>query len=133
MVLAPPIPYYRLMPKKRPATNLAPVTTPLGRFVRDERDARGWGQDELAARANLANADVSLTFTNISNIERGRTALPDPPAMIGIAAAFGMPVAALYAAAGYREFLNGMPEEIHRQLQAYWAEVERKQRDEAAG
>ena len=99
MVLAPPQPYYRLMPKKRPATNLAPAKTPLGRFVRDQRDARGWSQDELADRAG-----ANLTFTNISNIERGKVGLPDPPAMIGLARALGVHPCELYVHAGYPEF-----------------------------
>lgn len=99
MVLALQAPYYRPMPKKRPATNLAPAKTALGRFVREQRDARGWSQDELAARAG-----ANLTFTNISNIERGKVGLPDPPAMIGIASAFGMHVADLYVKAGFPDF-----------------------------
>jgi transcriptional regulator with XRE-family HTH domain len=105
MVLAPPAPYYRLMPKKREPTNLVEPKTPLGRFVRDERGRQGdWSQDELAARANATNPELSLTFTSISNIERGKTVLPDPPVMIGIAQAFGMHVCDLYVAAGYSEF-----------------------------
>lgn len=103
MVLAPQAPYYRSMPKRREATNLAPVGTQLGRFVREQRDARGWSQDELAARAG-----ANMTFTSISNIERGKTILPDPPAMIGIAEAFDMHVCDLYVAAGYPEFAVGM-------------------------
>lgn len=101
MVLAPQAPYYRIMPKKRPATNLAPVATPLGRFVREQRDARGWSQDDVAVRA-----EANLTFTNISNIERGKTVLPDPPAMIGLARAFNIPVVELYAVAGFPEFME---------------------------
>ena len=99
MVLAPQAPYYRVMPKRREATNLAPAITPLGRFVREQRDACGWSQDELAARAG-----ANMTFTSISNIERGKVGLPDPPAMIGLAEAFGMHVSDLYVAAGYPQF-----------------------------
>ena len=87
MVLAPPAPYYRLMPKKPTATNLAPAATPLGKFVRKQRDARGWSQDDLAAHAG-----ANLTFTNISNIERGQVGLPDTAGMIGIARASDIPV-----------------------------------------
>lgn len=105
MVLAPPAPYYRLVPRKREPTNLVEPKTPLGRFVRDERKRQGnWSQDELAARANASNPDLSLTFTSISNIERGKTTLPDPPIMIGIAKAFGMHVCELYVHAGFPAF-----------------------------
>lgn len=100
MVLAPPPPYYRPMPKMRPAYNEAEPTTALGRFMRDERGRRGgWSQEDLAALAGM-------TASEVSNIERGTRGLPKPPRMIAIARAFGIPVVELYAVAGFPEFME---------------------------
>jgi transcriptional regulator with XRE-family HTH domain len=99
MVVASPPPYYRPMPKTRPAYNQAEPTTPLGKFIRAQRDHRGWGQEDVAAAAG-----GNLTASEVSNIERGQRGLPLPPRMIAIARAFDMHVCELYVAAGYPEF-----------------------------
>lgn len=105
MELAPRAQYDWVMTIKRDATNLAEPKTLLGRFIREQRNARGWSQDDVASRTGLG-----ITFTTISNVERGRTVLPDPPTMIGIARAFDMHVCELYEAAGYPEFGDTLPE-----------------------
>jgi hypothetical protein len=51
MVLAPRTPYYRPMPKSRPAYNQGEPTTALGRFIRRSVIARGWGQEDVAELA----------------------------------------------------------------------------------
>jgi transcriptional regulator with XRE-family HTH domain len=99
MVLAPPAPYYRPMPKTRPAYNQAEPTTLLGKFIRAARDRADWSQEDVAARAG-----DGMTASEISNIELGRRGLPKPPRMIALARAFGMHVCDLYVAAGYPEF-----------------------------
>lgn len=99
MVLVSRAPYYRPMPKTRPAYNQGEPTTTLGRFIRDERDRRGWSQEDVAALAG-----DSMTASEVSNIELGRRGLPKPLRMIAIARAFGMHVCDLYVAAGYPEF-----------------------------
>jgi transcriptional regulator with XRE-family HTH domain len=99
MVLAAPHPYYRPMPKSRPAYNQGEPTTALGRFIRAERDRRGWGQEDVAELAG-----EGMTASEISNIELGRRGLPKPPRMIAIARAFGVHVCDLYVAAGFPEF-----------------------------
>jgi transcriptional regulator with XRE-family HTH domain len=71
--------------------------TPLGKFIRDERDRRGWSQEELAARADMAASELS-------NVERGARGLPKPPRMIAIARALNMHVSELYVVAGFPEF-----------------------------
>lgn len=97
MVLAPSAPYYRPMPKTRPAYNQAEPTTPLGKFIRQARDARQWGQEDVAFAAGM-------TASEVSNIENGRRGLPKPPRMIALARAFGVHVCDLYVAAGFPEF-----------------------------
>jgi len=99
MVLAPPAPYYQVVAKTRPAYNEAEPKTPLGKFIRAERNRRGWGQEDVAALAG-----DNMTASEVSNIERGTRQLPDPPRMIAIAQAFSMHVCDLYVAAGFPEF-----------------------------
>jgi transcriptional regulator with XRE-family HTH domain len=95
------VPYAEFaMARTRRAYNEKP-TTPgtFGHFIRNERDARSWSQEEFAAAVGdgMAGSDVS-------NLERGRVGLPEPSRMIAIARALGRAVADLYVEAGYPEF-----------------------------
>ena len=64
----------------------------LGKWIREERDRRGWSQNELARLAGLSPAAVS-------QIETGRRPRPNQDSINRIADAFEMEVAAMYRAA----------------------------------
>lgn len=64
---------------------------PAGRLenrVREERQARGWSQDQVAARAGLSRTEVSA-------IETGRV-IPSTAAALALARAFGVPLETLF-------------------------------------
>lgn len=58
-------------------------TTPLGAFVRAQRDEHGWTQDQLADKAGTSGA-------YISQIETGRVAWPGAHLRRAIARSFGI-------------------------------------------
>lgn len=64
----------------------------LAQRVKDQRYAKGWGPDELAAKA-------SISRTALYQIESGRTELPRAGTLRRIAAALEIPTDALLAPA----------------------------------
>lgn len=90
------------------AYNVAPtVPGSFGDFIRQSRDAELWSQEEFAARVG-----DGMSAADVSQLERGKVALPKPPRMIALARALRRPVVELYVAAGYPEFCEGI---------AHWA------------
>jgi transcriptional regulator with XRE-family HTH domain len=72
----------------------ASVPAPLGRLVREQRAKLHLTQSELASR-------VGVSRSAISELEAGRIAQPRATVFARLAAALGLPAAALLAAAGY--------------------------------
>jgi transcriptional regulator with XRE-family HTH domain len=86
------------------AYNISPtVPGSFGDWIRQLRDAELWSQEEFAARVN-----DGMTAADVSQLERGKVALPKPPRMIALARALRRPVVELYVAAGYPEFCEGI-------------------------
>ncbi|MDQ2809318.1 MAG: helix-turn-helix domain-containing protein [Chloroflexota bacterium] len=65
----------------------------LGDIVKAQRSARRWTQRELAQRAGIGQAHISM-------LERNRVPAPGLDTVQALAGAFGLPVNALLEAAG---------------------------------
>lgn len=128
MALQLPAPYPLLaMERKRKAYNRSEtVPGTFGHWLRRVReDELHLTQSEFAALVG-DNMDPS----DVSQLERGRVGLPEPPRMIALARALDMPVPALYAEAGFPEFVEGLPSQFFRELKlSVEARARRKKRD----
>lgn len=126
MVLQLPAPYSVFaMPVRRRAYNRSD-TEPgtLGDFIRRMReDELNLTQPQFAALV-----DDNMDASDVSQLERGKVGLPKPPRMIALANALGIPVVALYAEAGFPEFLEGIPAQFFREWKLSLKDRERDQR-----
>ena len=89
----------------------------VGQLVRARREARGWTQRELAARAGVSRGYVS-------NVERGVVPLPRRTTLASLGGALGLRVAQLAQAAGRSERLLEQDPQLQRLVGALVADAE---------
>lgn len=70
------------------------MSTPLGNFLRDELERRGWTQAELSRASGVGTS-------GLSSIVSGKTRLPEPETIRAIARALDIEGARLTALLGY--------------------------------
>jgi transcriptional regulator with XRE-family HTH domain len=89
------------------------VTRPgtIGAFIREERERRGWSQQEL-----INAADLKITQTDISRIELDKTHWPNPNTLDAIARAFGMRPITLLARSRYGDAGIGFDSQFEEEL-----------------
>lgn len=101
----------------RPEGGLVSVTEERRKQVRELRDARGWKQEELAARAGCSHA-------TISNLETGRSRQVKRVVMSRIMRALRSPVDEEPLSSATRDFIEGELDYLdERGLQAVMAVI----------
>ena len=89
----------------------------VGPLVRARRQARGWTQRELAARAGVSRGYVA-------NVERGAVPLPRRATLARLGRALGLRLAQLAQAAGRSERLLEQDPQLQRLVGALVADAE---------
>ena len=89
----------------------------LGEIVKAQRSARHWTQRELAQRAGIGQAHISM-------LERNRVPAPGLDTVQALAAAFGLPVPALLEAAGLPDIATtSLQTDTPRSHLDYWVKA----------
>ena len=89
----------------------------LGEIVKAQRSARHWTQRELAHRAGIGQAHISM-------LERNRVPAPGLDTVQALAGAFGLPVHALLEAAGLTGLESAAPQtDAPRSHLDYWVKT----------
>lgn len=104
----------------------------LGSLIREGREQAGLSQSKAASKLNISH-------TYLLRLERGDYDHPDPRTLVRFASLYGIPLADLYAAAGYVAptelpsfcpYLRGLhpdwPEEAFHELEGHYEYLQQK-------